>query len=117
MLKGCSMEHAAIQGGERDALEASHALWLLLTAIAAAEQESERVRLVATGIPSLLECSLSGLALRREADGRWDPVLHKEGQPVSFATGATAQEWSMLFEAAIHRGLLLLPSSAKGSHA
>ena len=114
------MEHAASHGAEREALEASRSLWLLLTAIGAADQESERARLVATGIPSLLACTLSGLGLRDEAYGRWDLVLHREEQPGSSSravSGATEQELSQLLEEAIQDGLLCLTHSEPGSHA
>ncbi len=46
--------------------ESSQPLWLLLAAITGVDDEHERVRLAATGIPSLLRCSMSGIAVRNE---------------------------------------------------
>ncbi len=45
-----------------------------------AHEEQEIARLVATGLPGLLQCGLSGLALRQEMDGTWYVVLQQAGQ-------------------------------------
>ena len=42
-------------------------LMILLSATSTIEDEVERARLVATGIPSLLQCQASGIALRGKA--------------------------------------------------
>ena len=41
----------------------THPLWTFITAISGVSDELERARLTATGLPSLLSCRLSGIAL------------------------------------------------------
>ena len=65
-----------IQGDLRD-------LWMLLTAAAGVSDELERSRLLATGIPSLVECDLSGVALRQGVEASWTLLLQRDGSPVS----------------------------------
>jgi len=48
------------------------ALTLLLAATSTIEDELERARLIATGIPALLSCRVSGVVL---GDGTWTPFL------------------------------------------
>ena len=58
-------------------------LWMLLTATAGVSDELERARLAATGIPSLVRCRLSAIALRQEAEASWTLIIQQEGQPLS----------------------------------
>ena len=56
---------------------------MLLTAAAGVSDELERSRLLATGIPSLVECDLSGVALRQGVEASWTLLLQRDGNPVS----------------------------------
>ncbi len=64
------MQQIAIQNQARQTSEALEAMWMLLTVILAVEDEDEIARLMATGIPALLRCSVSGMAFRQEAGAR-----------------------------------------------
>ena len=55
------------------------ALWTFLTAISGVNDELERARLAATGLPSLLPCDVSGLALLLEP-GTWHLALQQDGR-------------------------------------
>ena len=55
------------EGGRRDSASA-HLLWTFMTAISGISDELERARLMATGLPSLLPCRLSGVALVDESE-------------------------------------------------
>lgn len=66
--------------GERQDLRVTQALWTLLTAVSGLSDEHERARLIATGLPALLPCSVSGLALLNQAGTGWSLVLQKDGQ-------------------------------------
>ena len=54
----------------------AHALWTLLTAVSGVGDELERARLTATGVPSVLQCCFSGLALVDEYEATWSFVAH-----------------------------------------
>ncbi len=66
--------------GERQDLGVAQALWTLLTAVSGVSDEHERARLLATGLPALLPCPVSGLALLNQAGTGWSLVLQKNGQ-------------------------------------
>ena len=55
-------------------------LWTFLTAISGVNDELERARLAATGLPALLPCDVSGLALLLEPEGTWHLALQQDGQ-------------------------------------
>ncbi len=62
---------------------ATHPLWTFLTALSGVTDELERARLTATGLPALVPCSVSGMALVDGAQTRWQLVLQKDGQDVA----------------------------------
>ena len=63
----------------------AHNLWTFIAAISGLSDETERARLIATGLPSLLPGELSGAALLDEASGEWKLVLQKDYRPVNSA--------------------------------
>ncbi len=58
------------KGGRQDSASAP-LLWTFLTALSGVSEELERARLTATGLPSLLPCRLSGVALVDESEATW----------------------------------------------
>ena len=68
--------------GDAHGGQGTHALWTFLAAISGVNDELERARLTATGLPSLLPCHLSGLALLGEGEGAWRLSLQRGGQPL-----------------------------------
>ena len=60
--------------------QSTHALWTFLTAISGVTDEFERARLAATGLPSLLSCHLSGLALLDDGEATWRVSLQQGGR-------------------------------------
>ena len=89
--------------------ESSQPLWLLLAAITGVDDEHERVRLAATGIPSLLRCSMSGIAVRNEDDSSWVVTLEKEGQELPASdTQDVVKELEPLIREAIDRAGLMI---------
>jgi transcriptional regulator with GAF, ATPase, and Fis domain len=74
------MVQGLTQYEEMQGSEAFEALWMLLTAIVAVGDEVKLARLTATGLPSLLRCSLSGMALQQETGPSWNLVLQKCSQ-------------------------------------
>ena len=63
---------------------------MLLTAISSVADELERARLTATGIPSLVRCSLSGVALRQESGANWKLIVQKDGRMLPFSESKEA---------------------------
>jgi hypothetical protein len=55
-------------------------LWAFLMVTMTMHQEREIARLVATGLPALLPCPLSAVALRQESGPTWHVVLQQAGQ-------------------------------------
>ena len=58
-------------------------LSILLTAISAVPEERERIRLIVSGIPSLLSCRLSGIGLFEEGNASWNITIQSKGQLLS----------------------------------
>ena len=65
------------QGGESGG---AHPLWRFLAAISGVSDEVERARLTATAVPSLIRCSVSGLALFNETDESWNLLIQRNGE-------------------------------------
>jgi len=87
-----------------------------LAAVVAIEDDLERARLIASGIPSLISCDLSGVALRDEATGGWSLAFTKDGQQVSSKeTKAVISDLGTLFEEGIDHNLLSLHDKKDGS--
>ena len=55
-------------------------LWTFLTAISGVNDQLDRARLAATGLPSVLPCDVSGVALLLESEGTWHLALQQDGQ-------------------------------------
>lgn len=82
-------------------------LWALLMVAMGVDEPQEIARLVATGIPAVLRCSLSGLALRREPGSDWHVALEHAGRPsISPDTEACGLEPERIFAAAITQSTL-----------
>lgn len=76
------MSRATISDVDWNARESVHPLWALLTAVSGISNELERARLAATGLPSLLQCRLSGVALVDEIEKTWAVVAQKDGRQI-----------------------------------
>ena len=89
-------------------------LLTLLMAVSGVSDELERARLTATGLPSLLSCRVSGLALFDEAG--WRLILHQEGQKegeqlASSLVDEVLAELEPLFQEAFRRPTLLITTA------
>ncbi len=89
--------------------EEARVLCMLLATVSAAGDEAECARLLATGIPSLFPCKLSGVALNGEEG--WRVILQRDGRllPLSDIRGVLP-ELDDLFASALNRDELLLSS-------
>ena len=86
----------------------AHTLCTLLTAISGSGDEFDRARLAATGLPSVVPCRVSGIALLDEAETRWRLVLQQDGrQLASNDTEEVVAEMKPLLEEALHGATLL----------
>ena len=63
--------------------EENQNLSVLITAISAIPEEDERIRLIVTGIPSLLSCELSGIGLIEDSNTNWNITIQGKGQLLS----------------------------------
>ena len=106
------------KGGGQDSGSA-HPLWMFMTAISGVSDELERARLMATGLPSLLPCSLSGVALVDESETTWRLVVQKDGHQIgSPNTEQICAELEPLFQEALRRPTLLITTAdAQTDHA
>ncbi len=87
----------------------SREIWTFLTAMSGVEDELERARLTATGLPSLLPCSLSGVALADEAGAGWTLVLQEDGRQIGPPLSEDALTGLQpLFEEALQRPGVLI---------
>ncbi len=87
-------------------------LLMLLTTVAAVDDELERARLTATAIPSLVSCSLSGMALREERDAGWKVVLQTDGLLLPSAESEkVATGLEPLYQEAVRRANFLVVRS------
>ncbi len=83
---------------------------MLLATTSAARDEAECSRLLATVMPSVLPCDLSGLVVLR--DGDWRVVLQKSGELISpGAAACVLPGLNSLFDAVLSRDRLLLLGS------
>ncbi len=62
--------------------ESAHELWTFMMALSGASDERERARLMATGIPSVLSCRMSGVALVDETQDTWSLVAQSGGHEI-----------------------------------
>lgn len=111
-MGGPAIHHSAEQG-----FEALEALWMLRTALTAVREEHELARLIATSLPLLLSCRLSGVALHEEESATWDIVLQRQGTVYSAADSAAfLAAWTPFLEEARGRGgTILLAGSQEDS--
>ncbi len=80
----------------------TEALSILLTATSTVQDEVERARLIATGIPSLLSCRVSGLAL---CGYSWTVFLNQQDVPLtSQAESITDPELDLIYSETRDRG-------------
>ncbi|MCH7761346.1 sigma 54-interacting transcriptional regulator [candidate division TA06 bacterium] len=102
------MEQTLIREWERSAFKSTQDLWMLLAAITAVEDECERTRLTATGIPSLVRCNFSGMALRKNTEPGWSLALQKDGELLASPEAeAVIAELKPLYREAIGSGKFL----------
>ncbi len=96
------MAETVAPSGDGQVLGTTHPLWTFLAVLSGVSDELERARLTATGLPSLVPCSISGVALVRDNDTGWDLVLQKDGEQLgSDATEAVLADLPTLFDEAI----------------
>ena len=82
-------------------------LSVLLTAISAVPKEHERIRLIVSGIPSLLSCRLSGIGLFDEGNASWEITIQSKGQLLSeHETNPMLSDLNKLFNEIITHGSL-----------
>lgn len=68
-------------GGQHTA--SARLLWTFTSALSGVHDELERARLTATGLPSLLSCHMSGVALIDDKGAAWNLIAQKDGQSIS----------------------------------
>ncbi len=96
------------KGGRQDSASAP-LLWTFLTALSGVSEELERARLTATGLPSLLPCRLSGVALVDEREATWRLFLQTDGNQVGPPeTEQLLTELESLFQEALRSSNLLI---------
>ncbi len=102
--------------GDAHGGQGTHALWTFLAAISGVNDELERARLTATGLPSLLPCHLSGLALLGEGEGAWRLSLQRGGQPLDVRdVDDVLADMEPLSQEAFHRsGLMTATARGQG---
>lgn len=92
---------------ESPGINDNQSLSVLLTAIAAVPEEYDRIRLIVSGIPSLLPCSLSGVGLYEEVNASWNITFQIKGQLLSENdTNSMLSELNTLFKDVLAQGSL-----------
>ena len=108
------MNPTAVSREPREDLGVSHSLWSFLTASSVIPDQYEWARFTATGLPSLLTCRLSGVALFDEEGETWVLVLQSGGRLLpATATERFLPDLEPLFQAAFRGGSVMTctPSS------
>ncbi len=96
-----AMRTSPVSGEAAHDLGITHPLWSFLAALSGVADELERARLIATGLPSLVPCRLSGVALFDEEEETWRLVLQIAGQQlVAAATEELLPDLERPFQAA-----------------
>ena len=91
-------------------------LWSLLTAFSGITDEQQRVRLTATGLPSVVPCTLSGAAMLEESGPSWTAIAQKDGQSLSDRDlEAIVQDSGELFQLAVDHGAPTLVGNGERS--
>ena len=93
-------------------------LQTFLTAVSAVNDELERARLTATGLPSLLPCHFSGVALLDENGDRWNLTAQNDGVQLSAAqTKQILDELEPLLREAFSEATVLVDIGELGTSA
>lgn len=72
------------QAGQHDSNSGGlHPLWMLITAISGVDDQVERARLTATGLPSVLPCHFSGVGLIDEGKTLSNLIIQMNGHQLS----------------------------------
>ena len=102
---------AAPSGGAQES-RPSRPLLTFLTVLSGVTDEFERARLTATGLSSLLPCSVSGLALLDRSEASWNLVIQKAAKPVGATeTKQILAELEPFFQEALRRPPVLIVTS------
>ncbi len=84
----------------------------MLMTISGIGDEFERARLMATGLPSLFSCRISGLALFDDVESTWHLILQQDGQPlVSELIDEVSAELQPLLQEALTRPAALVTTA------
>ena len=106
------MRTSAVSGEARHDLGIAHPLWSFLTALSGVADELEWARLIATGLPSLVPCRLSGVALLDEEEETWSLVLQIAGkQLAATATEKLLPDLERHFQAAFRAASILITTA------
>ena len=101
-----------MSGEARHDLGIAHPLWSFLTALSGVADELEWARLIATGLPSLVPCRLSGVALLDEEEETWSLVLQIAGkQLAATATEKLLPDLERHFQAAFRAASILITTA------
>jgi len=111
------MPETVIAKGDRQDSRSAQPLWTFMTAFSGVSDELERARLIATGLPSLLPCQVSGVGLVGESEASWSLIVQKDGQQVGFPqTERIWAELEPLFQEALRRPTLLIATIDGDTH-
>jgi len=93
-----------------------HPLWMFITAISGIDDQAERVRLTATGLPSLLPCQCSGVALLDDGETPFHVIIQQNGQEVSLPqTEKLLADLLPLYQEALRYSKLLIITNKGGT--
>lgn len=93
-----------------------HSLWMFITAISGIDDQAERARLTATGLPSLLSCHVSGVALIDDGKAPSHLIIQKNGHEVSSDhTEKLLADLESLYQEALRYSKLLILTSQDGT--
>ena len=97
-----------LHNDERDA-GIEYPLWQFLNILSGVNDELERARLIATAVPSLIPCWISGVAIVDTVGERWQPVFQKDGRLLAKAdTNRLLVELEPSFDAAFSQAPVLV---------
>lgn len=106
------MRTSAVSGEAPHDLGITHPLWSFLTALSGVADGLERARLIATGLPSLVPCRLSGVALFDDEEETWSLVLQIAGEELAAtATEELLSDLERPFKAAFRTASILITTA------
>ncbi len=89
--------------------ESAHLLWTFIAALSGVDDELERADLAATGLPSVLPCRLSGMALVDAKQTTWSLIVQRDGHRVeSSRADRIRAELEPVFQEALRRSNVLV---------